>query len=140
MSGRKFKFRVWDGKKTMLDWSAICQDAFNRNESGMNLMYRIFLQHTDGWVIQQWTGLLDKNGKEIYEGDIVKANVVFPFLTEDKPEYDAGKIKYLNCAWKICQSHIGASFLYHYTCCEGEHEDNNIEVIGNIFENPELHQ
>ncbi len=83
----------------------------------------------DGVAFEQFTGLLDKNGKEIYEGDIVKF--------EDVSGYKDG------CA----------SVIWHEDSCGYylENDDDNIydtlydftpsyqmEIIGNIHENPEL--
>ena len=66
---REIKFRAWDTrqKKMVGDF-----------DSGFN--YRWFeCQHKDCHVLMQYTGLKDKNGKEIYEGDVVQ----FHFKTGD---------------------------------------------------------
>ena len=61
---REIKFRTWDGKKMMSELPAYLEPHdVNETISSMN---------SEGIVLMQYTGLKDKNGKEIYEGDIVE--------------------------------------------------------------------
>lgn len=63
---------------------------------------------------QQFTGLSDRSGKEIYEGDICKQNNLIDII-----QWNNGS--------------------YWYNWLEGSQiENSNIEIIGNIYENPEL--
>lgn len=82
-------------------------------------------EYLNGWShIEniQFTGLLDKNGKEIYEGDIVLWQNSDGEKVKDKVVFYEGAFRMRNMSFT----------LYDYT------DSNIFEVIGNIYNNPEL--
>ena len=74
-------------------------------------------------TVGQYTGLKDKNGKKIFEGDIVRCDIL-PFLKRVIVEFFDGAF-----VIKTTDNHIKAP-LYHYC--------HRTEVIGNVFDTPEL--
>jgi uncharacterized phage protein (TIGR01671 family) len=83
----------------------------------------------DAWcepyVIQQFTGFTDRNGKEIYEGDIFKSG-----------EYKWDYVEFENGRWQV---HLrGARVFSVFELFDGFPKVAYPVVIGNIFENPEL--
>lgn len=114
--GREHKYRAWDGEK-MLGPISVEDMMF---APGFHFDHLPWSgpkdnRHTSA-VILQYTGLLDKNGVEIYEGDIVR-----------DCEFDVkGEVR-----WKSCGFSISTDVLILT-------KSNHLVVIGNVFENPEL--
>lgn len=85
-------------------------------------------------IIMQYAGIKDKNGKEIYEGDIVK--LYFGCRQMDQRETTANaEIVY---CWNGYGSEIGFTGLYYGGMRVALPCRDSIEVIGNIYENHEL--
>ena len=119
---REIKFRAWF--KLLKRMYVVRELRFNRNKSIV-----IITNHTGGtapnsYELMQFTGLKDKNGKEIFEGDIVKMKSYY--LRDD--------------------IELGGTYVVEWEdvidgtldCDVKNQLENNIEVIGNIYENPEL--
>lgn len=141
---REIKFRAWDKKtKKMRAVNSIVfhyeEECFDFDNSRLpkvvNLWGKDIIEdkaivlHREikDVELMQYTGLKDKNGKEIYENDIVG------FYWQDRTKCSCGVVGY------------GA---FNCTCCDGVYgwhfgkqdirEHYDYEVIGNIFDNPEL--
>ena len=124
---RALKFRAYDGKVyTYFD----IYDVPNSNT-------------LDGCAVEQFTGLLDKQGKEIYEGDIVLVPIGYP--EDGKPIYGnfQGVIVYGSPIYFTTDEYglpIGTTGFFIETK-DGRHSmllGRDEKVIGNIYENKEL--
>jgi uncharacterized phage protein (TIGR01671 family) len=76
--------------------------------------------------VGQYTGLKDKDGVEIYEGDIIVG-------TYKDMGTDTGLVVFKGCGFKVEIPNVGDDELVDW-----ERYSDSIEVIGNIYENPEL--
>lgn len=125
--GESMKFKVWDKfAKKFVDHVYI----------GLNGKVRYFGYEGDfeeddisQFSIAQWTGLLDKNGKEIYEGDVIQSEINNP------ARYAVEFIEGCFCATNPKLENYPTD-LNHFYCGDS----CIIEVIGNIYEHPELTQ
>ena len=75
-------------------------------------------------TVGQYTGLTDKNGKKIFEGDIVKG------FYKPTDKLVCGSVKYEN--------HLARMLILNRGVCAGLSHCHHVEVIGNIHDNPEL--
>ena len=79
-------------------------------------------------TICQYTGLVDKNGKKIWENDILKAN-----LDESYPE----DITYIKILWNECGFCVNENYSTDIWTLE-KWDAEHFQVCGNIFDNPDL--
>ena len=107
MSNRIIKFKFWD--KDNKEWVLGSEIEFQENGEPFDL-------YEKNIIYLQFTGLLDKNGKEIYEGDIL--------LLEDKKNYQV----FFDRGCFIVNDLPLLAFVERKKC----------EIAGNIFEHPDL--
>ena len=114
---RSLEFRAWDGKNMNHSYSYSGPAIKNGSLAE-------FFQHNFFNTIMQYTGLKDRNGTKIFEGDIVR--------NTDQDELDTiiSWIQDACCFGRICGG-TETWFLYQFQAEE-------YEVVGNIYENPEL--
>lgn len=122
----RFKFRFWNNGEMHHNDFVVTATGFVGKITEEFLGKCVFNQEdltTDKeCVLMQCTGLKDKNGKLIYEGDIVK------FKTEL-----FGKPKQI--IWNECHYILKDTFII---LCDMEIKQFGLEIIGNIYENKEL--
>lgn len=119
---KEIKFRAWD-KKKMINWEELLKYY---SDGGSDYDLHAIFSGDEHLELMQYTGLKDKNGKEIYEGDIVRCdeNVANTFGIDVVSE-----VKY------IMGSFYAGTTTFYLVNTNGVYRG---EIIGNIYENPEL--
>ena len=130
---REIKFRAWSSAFKKMEFS-IGEQIIYPNQRHINTSTDFWITYfrESGWqtigysgVIMQYTGLKDKNGVDIYEGDIVKEDGM-----------NLMKVIFQNyaCKWMLQETQTESKSYRDIS----KRYDLNYEVIGNIHENPEL--
>ena len=112
---REIKFRAWD--KTFKKMCAVAEIEFMEGDKPFIIVNFLRLEGK-ACDLMQYTGLKDKNGEEIYEGDVAKG-----ILDGDTHVWEV--------SWAEDRETLGWSIT-------PQDVENGLEVIGNIYENPDL--
>ena len=117
---KELRFRAWDGKKMI-------EDAIPTSETSIVELFEYEHQVAEVEAVEQYTGLKDKNGKEIYEGDILTHKDYWWI----KIEYDNGAFIARDIQSTKCNNRIIKGYISNFNISKWK-------VIGNIYEDKEL--
>jgi len=139
---KEIKFRAWDEELhtffyfTLKElWVEGCETQLAELSDSKHLSLNTDFPYKN---IKQYTGLKDKNGKEIYEGDIIKSVSHMVALMTGRR---TGNIKTFiysvvydsaDLVWYVVEKNGNRSRAKYYL------QNNTVEIIGNVYENPEL--
>ena len=132
---RKIKFRAWDSKnKYMLDsaygdWISFDGVAYTQASYTHNTP-NIEIEGAKDYTLMQYTGLKDKNGKEIYEGDIC--------ISTEEDSYCVETIRNGEILWNNEKAYFKIEYFDDSFRNMSLLHQIELEIIGNIHENPEL--
>lgn len=124
--GREIKFRVWD--KELYQYNSPNVHHLEKNDDVLSIVLNLDTQKICGdgrFVIQQYTGLKDKEGNDVYEGDILHMDMGIMYVVEWSDPH-------ATFIFKTITNQEGM-----YMIPSGIVKTRTI-VYGNIFENPEL--
>lgn len=127
---REIKFRAYDKKKKKWVWDK--EPFYLIGETTMfDLLNQFSIDAVNDIVLVQYTGLKDKNGKEIYEGDICIGLVVDSYADMSKVPFS---VEFQDGCF--IENRNGSNLGYYKNVSYGI--GNSLEVIGNIYDNKDL--
>lgn len=146
---RTIKFRAYNkflkqmfSVEYLSDWYVWGNDADFSGKNRMENTAHDYSPKDGNTIVMQFTGLKDIKYKEVFEGDIVKvtgcdfySNDSFSTEPEDKDEWEyVGVVEQNSFMWLV-SGDKGKTWI---PLCDTLSEDIEVEVIGSIYENPEL--
>jgi hypothetical protein len=141
---RHLKFKVWDYFEGCFLEDT---DPYNPTEISIGLDGRLIISSRDGFYdleekrheIVRFTGYLDINNVEIYEGDYVRNdpdNIMLKILAEPPGDYTHGEVRFISGGFNVCQYHLGRTLFETFVfcdCCPCA-----LEIVGNRFESKDI--
>ena len=131
---RELKFRIWDGKKFLYNSH---NSIYDREHIYLNIDGSKYCRYGNqnyhlNLVVQQFTGLKDRNGKDIYEGDVLLYSLSYQEVATYGTNNDINEVIFESGSFKL----LGGDLLSELVDYDGM--TLREEIIGNIFENPDL--
>lgn len=123
---REIKFRAWNKNlRKYIDINNVAVDPINGDVIDLGGYELLEVNHEA--ILEQYTGLKDKIGIEIYEGDIVQINGDYDYIGFEDYEF---------CT--MIKHEPLADYVYDTAKGEPKFQDDIFHVVGSIHENPEL--
>ena len=132
---RAIKFRIWDKQENKFLTSEFAEDPIGYSLEALRFFYKIedkSIKISDRYVFQEFTGLKDKNNREIYEGDVC-------FYDDVKDAYRPTKtgliVWYDDFCWAFSHDQIDKTRVWFLN---SSFDFQKVQVIGNIFQHSNL--
>lgn len=136
---REIKFRGWHKDAESMVYFGLGEDNIPC-EGKDGEIFKFMIEY--GHPVMQFTGLHDKDGKEIYEGDIIRLTYIKCEGGGWKSNSKEQGVVYFDSTWGVkfdCKDRTQRTADTHWKVKSGRFNDaTDVEVIGNIHENPEL--
>lgn len=123
----RFRFRAWDNLEEKYIY-----DAQDQYDDKVECFGNMFDTYGGRYIVEQCTGLTDKNGKLIYEGDICSIKGYFYDCEQDE-NFDVDRIELVESLERFFMEAV-----FKGVCSALDCETLPVEVVGNIHENPDL--
>ena len=132
----ELEVRAWDSKENRMEYCP----GVKRMEDWLSPDINGLIKHCqddEGYILLLYIGLKDKNGKKIYEGDIIRYGYVTATGYRNNKEMIIGVVEWADnrCAFVLRELQGDREDERYILFCEFEID---AEVFGNIYENPEL--